>query len=43
MKYREKKRNRTEYKQKEIQRKIPIACSLTLYKEEHGGSSLGWG
>jgi hypothetical protein len=43
MKYREKKSNITEYKQKEIQEKKPIACTLTSYKEEHGESSLRWG
>jgi hypothetical protein len=42
MKYREKKSNITEYKQKEIQGKKPIACTLTPYKEEHGGSSSRW-
>jgi hypothetical protein len=39
MKYREKKSNITEYKQKEIQGKKPIPCTLTPYKEEYGGSS----
>jgi hypothetical protein len=39
MKYMEKKSNITEYKQKEIQGKKPIAYTLTLYKEEYGGSS----
>jgi hypothetical protein len=43
MKYKEKKSNITEYKQKEIQGKKPIACMLTPYKEEHGGSSSWWG
>jgi hypothetical protein len=43
MKYRENKSNITEYKQKEIQEKKPIACTLTPYKEEHGGSSSKWG
>jgi hypothetical protein len=43
MKYRENKSNITEYKQKEIQKKKPIACTLTPYKEEHGGSSSQWG
>jgi hypothetical protein len=43
MKYREKKSNITEYKQKKIQGKKPIACTLTSYKEEHGGSSSQWG
>jgi hypothetical protein len=43
MKYRENKSNIIEYKQKEIQEKKPIACTLTLYKEEHGGSSSQWG
>jgi hypothetical protein len=43
MKYRENKSNITEYKQKEIQEKKQIACTLTLYKEEHGGSSSQWG
>jgi hypothetical protein len=43
MKYREKKSNITKYKQKEIQGKKPIACTLTSYKEEHDGSSLWWG
>jgi hypothetical protein len=43
MKYREKKSNITEYKQKEIQGKKPIACTLTPYKEEHDGSSSRWG
>jgi hypothetical protein len=43
MKYREKKSNITEYKQKEIQGKKPITCTLTPYKEEHGGSSSRWG
>jgi hypothetical protein len=43
MKYREKKSNITEYKQKEIQEKKPIACTLTPYKEEHSGSSSQWG
>jgi hypothetical protein len=38
MKYRENKSNIIEYKQKEIQEKKPIACTLTPYKEEHGGS-----
>jgi hypothetical protein len=33
----------TEYKQKEIQGKKQIACSLTPYKEEYGGSSSQWG
>jgi hypothetical protein len=43
MKYRENKSNITEYKQKEIQEKKPIACTLTPYKEEHSGSSSQWG
>jgi hypothetical protein len=43
MKYRKNKSNITEYKQKEIQEKKPIACMLTPYKEEHGGSSSQWG
>jgi hypothetical protein len=43
MKYMEKKSNITEYKQKEIQEKKPIACTLTPYKKEHGGSSSRWG
>jgi hypothetical protein len=43
MKYKEKKSNITEYKQKEIQGKKPIACMLTPYKKEHGGSSSWWG
>jgi hypothetical protein len=43
MKYRENKSNIIEYKQKEIQEKKPIACTLTPYKEEHGGSSSQWG
>jgi hypothetical protein len=43
MKYKENKSNITEYKQKEIQEKKPIACTLTPYKEEHGGSSSQWG
>jgi hypothetical protein len=43
MKYRENKSNIIEYKQKEIQEKKPIVCTLTLYKEEHGGSSSQWG
>jgi hypothetical protein len=43
MKYREKKSNITEYKQKEIQGKKPIVCTLTPYKEKYGGSSLQWG
>jgi hypothetical protein len=43
MKYRENKSNITEYKQKEIQEKKPIACTLTSYKEEHGESSSQWG
>jgi hypothetical protein len=43
MKYMENKSNITEYKQKEIQEKKPIACTLTPYKEEHGGSSSQWG
>jgi hypothetical protein len=43
MKYRENKSNITEYKQKEIQEKKPIACTLTPYKEEHGGSLSQWG
>jgi hypothetical protein len=43
MKYKEKKNNIIEYKQKEIQGKKPIACTLTPYKEEHDGSSLRWG
>jgi hypothetical protein len=42
MKYRETKSNITEYKQKEIQGKKSIACTLTSYKEEHDGSSLRW-
>jgi hypothetical protein len=37
------KSNITEYKQKEIQGKKPIACTLTPYKEEHGGSLSRWG
>jgi hypothetical protein len=41
MKYREKKSSKTEYKQKEIHEKKPIACMLTPYKEDHGGSSGG--
>jgi hypothetical protein len=43
MKYGENKSNITEYKQKEIQEKKLIACTLTPYKEEHGGSSSQWG
>jgi hypothetical protein len=43
MKYRENKSNITEYKQKEIQEKKPITCTLTPYKEEHSGSSSQWG
>jgi hypothetical protein len=43
MKYRKNKSNITEYKQKEIQEKKPIACTLTPYKEEHGGTSSQWG
>jgi hypothetical protein len=43
MKYRKNKSNITEYKQKEIQEKKPIACTLTPYKEEHSGSSSQWG
>jgi hypothetical protein len=43
MKYRENRSNITEYKQKEIQEKKPIACTLTPYKEEHGGSMSQWG
>jgi hypothetical protein len=43
MKYREKKINIIEYKQKKIQGKKPIACTLTPYKEEYGGSSSRWG
>jgi hypothetical protein len=43
MKYRENKSNITEYKQKEIQEKKLITCTLTSYKEEHGGSSSQWG
>jgi hypothetical protein len=43
MKYRKNKSNITEYKQKEIQENKPIACTLTPYKEEHGGSSSQWG
>jgi hypothetical protein len=43
MKYKEKKSNITEYKQKEIQGKKPIAYTLTPYKEEYGGSSSRWG
>jgi hypothetical protein len=42
MKYRKKKSSRTKYKQKEIQGKKLIACTLTPYKEEHGGSSSRW-
>jgi hypothetical protein len=38
MKYKENKSNITEYKQKEIQGKKPITCTLTPYKEEHDGS-----
>jgi hypothetical protein len=43
MKYRKNKSNIIEYKQKEIQEKKPIACTLTPYKEEYGGSSSQWG
>jgi hypothetical protein len=39
----EKKNSRIEYKQKEIQGKKPIACTLTPYKEKHCGSSSWWG
>jgi hypothetical protein len=39
----EKKSSRIEYKQKEIQGKKPIMCTLTPYKEEHCESSLRWG
>ena len=35
--------SRIECKQKEIQGKKSIACTLTLYKEQHGGSSSRWG
>jgi hypothetical protein len=43
MKCKEKKSSINEYKQKEIQGKKPIACTLTPYKEEHGESLSWWG
>jgi hypothetical protein len=43
MKYREKKSSRAEYKQKEIQGKKLIACTLTPYKEIPSGCSSWWG
>jgi hypothetical protein len=42
MKYMENESSKTEYKKKEIQGNKPIVCTLTPYKEEHGGSLSWW-
>jgi hypothetical protein len=42
MKYMENESSKTEYKKKEIQENKPIVCTLTPYKEEHGGSLSWW-